>query len=133
MFQQAIQGGNRGGGNGLTYTELLSSPFDAIGTYNLNDDISNYNAIIVTMITVYQGKEIGIKTLFLPKPLLDNMSRVQYEFMVDETAIVDNNANICLGYVHFSFPTNTSIRADLMGYNTGFRSAVKIKSVIGVN
>lgn len=133
MFQQAIQGGNRGGGNGLTYTELLSSPFDAIGTYNLNDDISNYNAIIVTMITVYQGEDISYKTLFLPKPLLDNMSRVQYEFIVDETALIDNNSSQCLGYVYFSFPTNTSIRADLMGHNTGLRSAVKIKSVIGVN
>lgn len=119
------------GGNGLTYTELLSSPFDAIGTYNLNDDISNYNAIIVTMITVYQGKDIGKKTSFLPKPLLDNMSRVQYEFMIDETAI--DNGSQCLGYVHFSFPTNTSIRADLMGYHTEFRTSIKITSVIGVN
>ena len=50
MFQQAIQDGNRGGGDGLTYNELLSSPFNVIGTYNLNDDISNYKAIIVTMI-----------------------------------------------------------------------------------
>ena len=133
MFQQAIQGGNRSGGDGLTYTELLPSPFNVIGTYNLNDDISNYDAIIVTMITVYENEDIGKKTSFLPKILLDNMSRVQYEFMVDETAIVDNNVNVCLGYVHFSFPTNTSIRADLMGHNTGFRSAVKITSVIGVN
>ena len=28
MFQQAIQDGNRGGGDGLTYNELLSSPFN---------------------------------------------------------------------------------------------------------
>ena len=132
MFQQAIQGGNRGGGNGLNYTELLSSPFYAIGTYNLNDDISNYNAIIVTMITVFQGKDIGYKTLFLPKLLLDNMSRVLYEYIIDETVLVENAAR-CLGYVHFSFPTNTSIRADLMGYDTELRSSVKIKSVIGVN
>ena len=131
MFQQAIQCGNRGGGDGLTYNELLSSPFNVSGTYNLNDDISNYKAIIVTMVTVYQNEDIGKKTSFLPKILLDNMSRVKYEFMIDETAI--DNGSQCLGYVHFSFPTNTSIRADLMGYHTGLRTGVKITSVIGVN
>ncbi len=121
-----------GSGSGMTYNELLSSPFNVIGTYNLNDDISNYKAIIVTMVTVYQNKDIGKKTSFLPKILLDNMSRVKYEFMIDETAIVDNST-ICLGYVHFSFPTNTSISADLMAYNTTLRAEVKITSVIGVN
>ena len=131
MFQQAIQDGNRGGGDGLTYNELLSSPFNVIGTYNLNDDISNYKAIIVTMITVYQNEDIGKKTSFLPKILLDNMSRVKYEFMIDETAI--GTGSQCIGYVYFSFPTNTSIRADLMGYHTGLRTEVKITSVIGVN
>lgn len=119
------------GGGGMTYTELLPNQISANGTYNLNDDISNYKAIIVTMITVYQNEDIGKKTSFLPKILLDNMSRVKYEFMIDETAI--ENGSQCLGYVHFSFPTNTSIRADLIGYNTGLRTGVKITSVIGVN
>ena len=131
MFQEILQGGNSGGGDGLTYNELLSSPFNVIGTYNLNDDISNYKAIIVTMITVYQNEDIDKKTSFLPKILLDNMSRVKYEFIIDETAI--DNGTQCLGYVHFSFPTNTSIRADLMGYDARLRTGVKITNVIGVN
>ena len=58
MFQEISQGGNSGGSR-MTYTELLPNIISTNGTYTLNDDISNYDAIIVTMAATYLGNYVN--------------------------------------------------------------------------
>ena len=129
MFQQVMQGGNSGGG-GMTYTELLPNIISENGTYNLNDDISNYDAIIVTMAAIYQGKYVNKIPQYITKNAIATMDRNEYEFFISASAYVDNLTQD-LSSTYYSFPTNTSIKTSLMQYNSRYRSSVAIISVIG--
>ena len=129
MFQETLQVGS-GGGSGMTYTELLPNTISANGTYNLNDDISNYDTIIVTMAGKYLEKYVNKIPQYITKNAISTMDRNEYEFFIGASVYVDNLVHdLCSTY--YSFPTNTSIKTTLMHYDSNYRSSVEIISVIG--
>ena len=130
MFQEILQGGNSGGGSRMTYTELLPNIISTNGTYTLNDDISNYDAIIVTMAAIYLGNYVNKIPQYITKNAIATMSRNEYEFFIGASAYVDNLTQD-LSSTYYSFPTNTSIKTSLMQYNSKYRSSISIISVIG--